>query len=154
MRSSIGSQHFPAGPEAPEAGDGPPDDASIVSNLAAMYQSSQLAPKPFQLLGIITIARSTTSPGGIRLEGYLLMDFRGGPSRFRFQRTFLLRRFGVRMLRSGRQRRVLRRILKTPHLGFEFGNSPVLFDNLNHRQVDDDLRFGRLPGDEFFRDLQ
>jgi hypothetical protein len=75
------------------------------------------------------------APGGV---------YRSGGCRWGFGRL----RPGVRMLRTGRQRRVLRRLLPS----LKLLNPRFQLGNLRQQQADDGLGFRRLAGNDFFRD--
>ena len=92
-------------------------------------------------------------------QGSLVLLVAGLPA------TFLLRlasgrlRPGVGMLRTGRQRGVLRRLafdlpLQLLDPSFQLGNLSLLRFNPRQQQADDGLGFRRLPRDHFFRDYR
>ena len=63
----------------------------------------------------------------------------------------LRRRPGVRMLRAGRQRGVLRSFIRP---GFPFVQPRFQFVNLSQQSADNRLRFRRLTSNQCFRDFQ
>jgi hypothetical protein len=85
-------------------------------------------------------------------QGSLVFLVAGLPATFLLRLAFRRLWPGVWMLRTGRQRRILRRLAF--HLPFPLPNPRFQLGNLRQQHPDDGLGLRRLAGDDFFRDSQ